>query len=177
MVGAAEGDRTLRRARRTLFNPASTAIASQFVSSAEAAAPKVGLEAFEARIHEPAEIDSTMLRLGREPGTALIVLPDTFLSFHHKLIVELANRYQLPTMYPFRYFVAAGGLISYGPDLSDQFRRAAGYIDRIFRGEKPAVLPVQQPTKFEFVINVKTAKSLRLTVPLTLQVAADEVIE
>jgi putative ABC transport system substrate-binding protein len=107
----------------------------------------------------------------------LILPPDTFTGFHHKLIVELAARYRLPAIYPFGYFAAAGGLVSYGPDVTDQFRRATAYVDRIFRGEAPGDLPVQQPTKFEFVINLKTAKALGLTVPNTLLVAADQVIE
>ena len=93
------------------------------------------------------------------------------------MIVELAARYRLPAIYPFGYFAAAGGLVSYGPDVTDQFRRAATYVDRIFRGEMPGDLPVQQPTKFEFVINLRAAKALGLTVPDKLVVAADEVIE
>jgi len=93
------------------------------------------------------------------------------------LILDLAVRNKLPSIYPFGYFAAGGGLISYGPDLVDQFRRAASYVDRILRGEKPGDLPVQQPTKFELVINLKTAKSLGLIVPQALLVAADELIE
>ena len=107
----------------------------------------------------------------------MIVLPDTFLAFHYKQIIELAARNRIPTIYPFRYNPAEGGLMSYGPDTTDQFRQAAGYVDRILQGENPANLPVVQPTKFEFVINLKTAKALGLTVPDKLLVAADEVIE
>jgi putative ABC transport system substrate-binding protein len=118
-----------------------------------------------------------MARIGREPGGGLTLPPDTFTSSQHKLIVELASRYQLPAIYAFRDFAAAGGLVSYGPDVLDQFRRAASYVDRILRGEKPDDLPVQQPTKFEFVINLKTAKALGLDVPMHLQQLADEVIE
>jgi ABC-type uncharacterized transport system substrate-binding protein len=160
-----------------MFNPASTSIAAQFIRSVEAAGAKFGLETVEAPVHELAEIEVVLMRLGREPGVGLIFPPDTFTGLHHKLIVELAARYRLPAIYPFGYFAAAGGLVSYGPDVTDQFRRAATYVDRIFRGETPGDLPVQQPTKFEFVINLRAAKPLGLTVPDKLLVAADEVIE
>ena len=96
---------------------------------------------------------------------------------HRKLIIELAARHRLPAIYPFRVFVPAGGLISYGPDLADQYRRTASYVDRILKGEKPADLPVQRPTNFELVINLRTAKSLGLDVPPSLLARADEVIE
>jgi putative tryptophan/tyrosine transport system substrate-binding protein len=160
-----------------LFNPASTSTALQFVHSVETAAAKLGLGTAQARIHELADIEPVLTGLGHEPVVGLILPPDTFTGFHHKLIVELAARYRLPAIYPFGYFAAAGGLVSYGPDVTDQFRRATAYVDRIFRGEAPGDLPVQQPTKFEFVINLKTAKALGLTVPNTLLVAADQVIE
>ena len=160
-----------------MFNPASTSIAAQFVDSVEEAAVKFGLETVEARVHAFAEIEAVLTRLGSAPGVGLILPPDTFTGFHHKAIVELAARYRLPAIYPFGYFAAAGGLVSYGPDVTDQFRRAATYVDRIFRGEMPGDLPVQQPTKFEFVINLRAAKALGLTVPDKLVVAADEVIE
>src|SRR5262249_5190463 len=147
------------------FNPVSVSAGAQFAYSAEEAAAKLGLEMVEARVHDVAEIEPLLVRLGREPGVGLVLPPDTFTGFHHKMIVELAVRLRLPAMYPFRYFVLAGGLVSYGPDVTDQFRRAAGYVDRIFRGEAAGDLPVQQPTKFDFVINLKTAKTLGLNVP------------
>jgi putative ABC transport system substrate-binding protein len=159
-----------------MFNPASPSPA-QFISSLEAAGARLGLEMVEARVHEPAEIEGFFTRFGREPGVGVILPPDTFTGFHHKLIVELAARNRLPAIYPFGFFSAAGGLVSYGPDVTDQFRRSVTYVDRILRGETPGDLPVQQPTKFEFVINLKAAKALGLTVPDKLLVAADEVIE
>ena len=158
-------------------NPASAPTGAQFIRSAEAAASKLVLKTVEAQVHEPAEIEAVITELGREPGGGLIILPDAFLSLHQRLVIDLAARHRVPAIYPFRYFAGGGGLVSYGPDVADQFRRAAGYVDRIFRGEKPADLPVQQPTKFELVINIKTAKALGLTIPNMLLVAADEVIE
>jgi putative ABC transport system substrate-binding protein len=107
----------------------------------------------------------------------LIVTASGFGANHPDLLAALAARHKLPAIYPFRYFVTAGGLISYGPDVVDPFRRAADYVDRILKGEKPGDLPVQAPTKYELVINLKTAKALGFTVPPTLLVAADEVIE
>jgi putative tryptophan/tyrosine transport system substrate-binding protein len=160
-----------------MFKPALSHAIPLFQDSLKLAAPKFGVELIEAPVHDSAAIEVVLTGLGREPGGGLILLPDTFLASHLKLIVEMAARQQLPAIYPFRYFVGAGGLVSYGPDVDDQFRQAAGYVDRILRGEKPGDLPVQQPTKFEMVINLKTAKALGLTVPDKLLVAADEVIE
>jgi ABC-type uncharacterized transport system substrate-binding protein len=107
----------------------------------------------------------------------LIVTPSGLAIVHRELIITLAARYRLPATYPFRYFATSGGLISYGPDAVDQYRRAAGYVDRILKGEKPANLPVQQSTKVDMVINVKTAKALGLTIPQSVLVRADEVIQ
>jgi putative ABC transport system substrate-binding protein len=160
-----------------IFNPRSSPVTSLFIHSAQAAAPTLALQTIEAPVQQATEIEEAMARIGREPGGGLTLPPDTFTSSQHKLIVELASRYQLPAIYAFRDFAAAGGLVSYGPDVLDQFRRAASYVDRILRGEKPDDLPVQQPTKFEFVINLKTAKALGLDVPMHLQQLADEVIE
>jgi putative ABC transport system substrate-binding protein len=115
--------------------------------------------------------------LAREPGGGFVVLPDTFTGMHRDQIVSLAARYRLPAVYPFRWFAEIGGLLSYGIDSDDMFRRAASYVDRILKGAKPADLPVEAPTKYELLINLKTAKALGLTIPTTLLATADEVIE
>ena len=119
-----------------------------------------------------------MMKLGGETGSGLIVMPETFTALYRETICALAARYRLPAVYPFRFFVTAGGLISYGVDLADELRRAASdNIDRILHGAKPNELPVQLPTKFELTINLKTAKALGLTIPDKLLITADEVIE
>src|SRR5262249_20416391 len=165
--------------RRTafMFNSELNPSAVMFSRSAEAAAQKLAVEVLAARVKEPPAIEAIMTTLGREPGGSVIFPTVNFTSLHRNLIFELTARHHLPAMYARRFFADEGGLVSYGPDDVDQFRRAAGYVDRILRGEKPADLPVQQPTKFELVINLKTAKALDLTVPNTLLVSADEVIE
>jgi ABC-type uncharacterized transport system substrate-binding protein len=160
-----------------MFNPEASPIAPLFLRSAEMAASTFGVQPIPVHVRTVAEIESGITKFGREPGSGLIFPPDTFTTANYRFIVELAARNRLPTIYAFRYFCAAGGLISYGPDVVDQFRRAASYVDRILRGEKPGDLPVQQPTKFEFVINLKSAKALGLDVPLHFQQLADEVIE
>ena len=109
--------------------------------------------------------------------SALLVLPDLFTATHRQSIIALAARHRLPAVYPARYFVASGGLMSYGIELLETYRQAAAYVDRILKGERPNDLPVQQPTKFEFAINLKTAKALGLNIPNTVLIAADEVIE
>ena len=118
-----------------------------------------------------------MTKLGGEANSGLVVMPDTFPVIHRNAIIELAQRFRLPTIYPFRFFTVEGGLLSYGVDIADQFRRAAGYVDRILRGDKPANLPVQLPVKFELVINAKPIKALGLTVPPSVIAVADDVIE
>jgi putative ABC transport system substrate-binding protein len=159
-----------------MLNPESSG-AILFARSAEAAARKFAVQVVTALVHDAAEIETAMTMLGREPGGGLILPPDGFTPAYRNMIVELTLRYRLPMIGQSRVFPEAGSLMSYGVDLVDQYRQAATYVDRILRGEKPADLPVQQPVKFELVINMKTAKALGLTVPLTLQVAADEVID
>ena len=123
------------------------------------------------------EIDRAITAFARGSNGGLIVTSSGSAAVHRELIIALAARYRLPAVYNYRYFATGGGLISYGPDPIDQFRRAAGYVDRILKGEKPGDLPVQAPTKYELAINLKTAKALGLTVPSTLLARADEVIE
>jgi putative ABC transport system substrate-binding protein len=145
------------------------------VLQAAASSPPVELSPVNAG--EPAEIERAVAAFAREPNGGLIVVVSSWATVHRDLIVALAAKHRLPAIYPYRYFVTGGGLMSYGPDLIDQYRRAAGYVDRILKGEKPANLPVQNPTKYALAINLKTAKSLGLDVPDTLLARADEVIE
>jgi putative ABC transport system substrate-binding protein len=143
----------------------------------QAIAPSFGVEVSPIDVHDAPEIERGILALPQELNVGLIVLPTALTLVHRELIVELAARRRLPTIYADRLFVTDGGLIAYGPDFLDQFRRAAGYVDRILKGEKPADLPVQAPTKYELVINLKTAKTLGLEVPPSLLARAAEVIE
>jgi putative ABC transport system substrate-binding protein len=159
-----------------IFNPQTAPAAIIRSRSADEAAEKLAIELVRSPVRDPAEIESAITRLRRQTD-GFIVLPDTFLNIHRKTIVELASRYQLPAIYPSSYLVAEGGLASYGIDLADSFRQAAVYVDRIFHGEKPADLPVQQPTKFDLAINLKTAKALGLAVPPALLARVDEVVE
>ena len=130
-----------------------------------------------AAVHNAHQLEGVIEQIARESASALLVLPDLFTATNRQSIIALTARYRLPAIYPFRYFVASGGLMSYGTEVLDTYRQAASYVDRILKGEKPSDLPVQQPTKFEFVINLKTANALDLDVPPTLLARADEVIE
>jgi putative tryptophan/tyrosine transport system substrate-binding protein len=143
----------------------------------QAAAAAFGMEVRPVGLRDAAEVERRITAFARDANGGLIVTVGTLATIHRELIVTLAARHRLPAVYPYRFFVAAGGLISYGPDLIDPYRRAAGYVDRILKGEKPSDLPVQAPTKYELAINLKTAKALGLTVPPTLLARADEVIE
>ena len=161
-----------------MFNPATApGGGSYFLRLLEAAAPSFAVEVSAGRVHDVAEIEHVVAAAARDPNGGLINMPDIFLAVHRELTIELTARYRVPTIYQYRYFVTSGGLISYGPDVIDQHRRAASYVDRILKGAKPADLPVQAPVKFELVINLKTAKALGLDVPLHLQQRADEVVE
>jgi putative tryptophan/tyrosine transport system substrate-binding protein len=157
-------------------DPTSTSSVSQF-AVIQSAAGSLGVELSPIDLREANEIERGVTAFARTPNGGLIVTGPGA-SSRRSLIITLAAQHKLPAVYPFRYHVASGGLISYGPDITvDQFRRAAGYVDRILKGEKPADLPVQAPTKYELVINLKTAKTLGLDVPPTLLARADEVIE
>jgi putative ABC transport system substrate-binding protein len=159
-----------------LFNPA-TGSGSTYLPSVEAAARSFGIESMHTTVSSAAEIDDAIAALSRRPDSGLIVMPDVFMTNHRDLITALATRHALPAIYSFRYFAEGGGLISYGIDVSDIFRRAAGYVDKVLRGAMPSNLPVQHPDKFELVINLKTATALRLDVPRILLARANEVIE
>jgi putative tryptophan/tyrosine transport system substrate-binding protein len=159
-----------------MFNP-ELAPVSSFMRSFETAARSLKVVPITAPVHSDAEIETAIIALGREPGGGLVASGDLFVTAHRASTISAAARNNVPAVYLFSYFAREGGLLSYGPDQVDIFRRAASYVDRILRGEKPGDLPVQLPTKFELVINLKTAKALGLTIPETLLATADEVIQ
>ncbi len=159
-----------------LRNPANPAGIGQF-SAIQGAAQSLGVEVSPIGVHDAGEIKDAIVAFARSANGGLIVTPSAGESSHHDLIITLATEYKLPAVYADRYAVTGGGLISYGPDRIDQFRRAAGYVDRVLKGEKAADLPVQAPTKYELVVNLKTAKALGLVIPPSLLARADEVIE
>jgi len=169
-----------RVTRATLmFNPETAPYFAFYQQPFEAAARSNGIEPIAAPVHSAADIGRVFDSLGGRPDTGLVLPPDIFIGLKTNLalITSLAASYRVPAVYPYRYMVAAGGLISYGVDITDLYRRVPSYVDRILRGAKPVDLPVQLPTKFEFAINLKTAKALGLDVPPTLLGRADEVIE
>jgi putative tryptophan/tyrosine transport system substrate-binding protein len=147
------------------------------MSSVQAAASSFGIQVTVAAVHTKDEIEGVVAAQARDPGGGLIVMPDPFNTINRELITALAGRYGIPAIYYLRAFADLGGLVSYGDDRAQLSRDAAGYIDRILKGARPQDLPVQQPTKFEFVINLKAARALGLSVPPSLLTGADEVIE
>jgi len=159
-----------------LFDPTSSSNTA-YVRTAQAAAASVGMTVIAGGIHAPGEIEPTIDAFAAEPNGGLIVLPSPLSATHRERIIALAARNRLPAVYPFRFFVESGGLASYGVDNIDLFRRTASYVDRIFKGAKPADLPVQQPTRYELIVNLKAAKAIGLTIPEAFLVRADEVIE
>jgi putative ABC transport system substrate-binding protein len=160
-----------------LFNPATAPYFEYYLKPFKAAAASFAVEGIAAPVHDATELESVIAAQAPESNGGLIVMPDTFLNSHRAEITALAAHHRLPAVYAFRFFTELGGLLSYGSDLVDNFRRAAAYADRILKGAKPSELPVQAPVKFELVINMKTAKALGLDVPVQLQQRADEVIE
>jgi putative tryptophan/tyrosine transport system substrate-binding protein len=168
-----------RRVNRVafLFHPETATYAEYYLKPFKAAAVSFAVDAVAAPVHDRSELESVIAAQAREPNGGLIAMPDSFLNAHRGEITSLALRYGLPAIYPYRFFPQVGGLLSYGSDQYDNFRRAAIYADRILRGTKPNELPVQIPFKFDLVINLKTAKALGLDVPFLFQQRADEVIE
>lgn len=160
-----------------MFNPNTAPYLRLFLPSMTVAAESLSLEFAQDHVRDEGDIDRVFADLVREPRSGLIVGADVFTYTHRKRIVMLAADDHLPAVYPWKEGALAGGLLSYGPDTADLARRAASYVDRILRGEKPGELPVQQPTKYELVVNLKTAKALGLTIPPSLLARADEVIE
>ncbi|HEY7248775.1 MAG TPA: ABC transporter substrate-binding protein [Xanthobacteraceae bacterium] len=160
-----------------LFDPEAAPYIEPYVDQFKAAAPSLGVEATAAPVRDLSELDAAIAAQAREPNGGLIVMPDGFMFAHGAQVTSLAARYRLPAVYFFHSFAELGGLLSYGNDIVDNYRRAATYADRILKGEKPSDLPVQLPVKFELVINLKTAKALGLKVPEALSGAAAQVIE
>ena len=160
-----------------MFSPDASPHYYIYLRSFEAVPRPIAVEVTAAPVRNTVEIEKAIAKLGREPGGGLIVAPDPFTLVHNQLFIRLAQQHRLPAVYAYRTYVAEGALMSYGPDPYDNFRRSASYVDRILKGAKPADLPVQQPTKFELAINLKTAKALGLQIPDRLLALADEVIE
>jgi len=161
----------------TIYNPKTAPYFPLFVRAIEQAAPSFAVEPIGLEVHDDAEIERAISAVAHEAGGGLIVMPDTFNMVHRRTTIGLAARHRLPAIYPLPFFARDGGLIAYGPDEIDMFRRIAGYVDRILKGAKASDLPVQLPTKYDLVINLKTAQALGLTIPEPFLQTADEVIE
>src|SRR5829696_3625061 len=159
------------------INHSQNVTGSGYLRALERAASAAGVELIATHAHDPADLEQAIETIARQAHAGLIVLPSPLGLVNRDMIVKLAARHRLPAVYPFRYYVASGGFISYGVDTAEVFRRSASYIDRILKGEKPAALPVQQPTKFDLVINLRAAKALGLAMAPSLLARADEVIE
>jgi len=160
-----------------LYNPETAPYARYFLEVLHSAASTFSIEAIDAPFHSAADLEPVMVQLASQPNAGLIVMPDTSTTLHRPTIIALADRYRLPTIYPFRHSVTAGGLISYGANVTETFKAATTYVDRILHGAKPNELPVQLPTTFELYVNLNTAKTLGLTMPQSILATADEVIE
>jgi putative tryptophan/tyrosine transport system substrate-binding protein len=166
---------TVRRVE--VINQAENVTGAGYLRALESAAQTIGVQLIAAHVRDAAEIEQAIAAIAGQSNGGLIILPSPLAQANREMIVKLTVQHRLPAMYPFRYFVASGGLMSYGVDTVEVFRQSALYVDRILKGEKPAALPVQQPTKFELVVNLKAAKAIGLDVPWFLQQRADEVIE
>ena len=160
-----------------LFNPDTAPYVEYYLAPIKVAAASLGIEALAVPVRSLSEIEPALLKLTGDAAGGVVVMPDAFTGANRRQIISQAERHKVPAMYPYRYMAQEGGLISYGIDTNDLYRRAALYVDRLLKGAKPAELPVQQPTKFELAINLKTAKTLGLTVPPILLASADDVIE
>lgn len=160
-----------------MFNPKTTPFFYDFLREIEVTRQPAGIELVATPVGTPDEIESTINVLSKQPGSSLIIPPDPFNVAHIKGIAQFAVQTRLPAVSVYRPFAVEGGLMTYGPDAPDIFRRSAAYVDRILKGANPAELPIQQPTKFQLIVNLKTAQSFGLTVPPTLIATADEVIE
>ena len=160
-----------------MFNPQSAPYADLFLQPVKAAAPSFSVAPIGTDVRDPIDVDRVFDTLTREPNGGLMVLPDISMINYREAIVALAARHRVPAIYPFRFFATSGGLMSYGTEVTEVFRRAAAYVDRILKGTSPGELPIQAPNKYELVINLKTAEALGLNVPPTLLARADEVIE
>jgi putative ABC transport system substrate-binding protein len=159
-----------------VYNPRTSPYQS-YLRSFDESAPKLGAAAIPTPVLDAAELESALTSLGGQPNSALFVVPDIFVQVHRELIIRLAERFRLPAVYPYRFFPESGGLMSYGIDTVVVFRQAASYVDRILKGAAPADLPVQAPTSFQLVINLKAAKAIGLSIPESFLVRADQVIE
>jgi ABC-type uncharacterized transport system, periplasmic component len=166
------------KAAALMFNPDTVAMGGLFYSNSfEKAAPVFGTQPITKEVRSPADIEKAMAELSQQPNVGLIVMPDNFTTVNRSVIISLADKWKIPVIYPYRYFAEGGGLMSYGVDVNDLFRRAPEYVGRILKGANPGELPVQAPTKFELVINLKTAKTLNLPVPKILLAGAEALIE
>ena len=176
MAGTAQADRSFCSPCCRHYDPA-TPSATGFLPLIQAASRSSGVDVFAHSVHSAAEIETVITAFAAEPNGGVIAIPSALITVQRNLIISLANRFSLPNVFAFRYYAVAGGLVSYGVDNIDLYRRSAAYVDRILNGEKPGDLPVQEATKFQLVINLKTARALGLSVPPSLLARADEVIE
>src|SRR5262249_53308294 len=177
MVGVTQRDSAARHDLRLAVQPGNRAICRLFLGPFNAAVASLAVKGMIARVRDAGELETAIAAQAREPNGSLVAMPDTFTTLHRAKITGLADKHALPAAYPFRFFSTSGGLLSYGSDTNDSYRRVAAYADRILRGEKPGELPVQAPVKFQLVINLKSAKALGLSIPEEFLIRADEVIE